>query len=123
MRLSVRNGCSSLERMADFLRLLCCSAWLSERCLWAGFISEVLGLGRNLLESRTLLLAPVGAVSIEPSLLAVQQVAQLVLLQQMAEVEQRRGIGRGVHAPDRCGRNRETQRYRRAHLRRLHRPS
>jgi hypothetical protein len=36
-------------------------------------IGEVLGLGRNLFESRTLLLAPIGAVPIEPSLAAVQQ--------------------------------------------------
>src|SRR4051812_3718732 len=57
-----------------------------------GLIGEVLGVGRNLLESRTLLLAPVGAVSIEPSLLAVQQVGQL-----LAVVHVGRGHTGAVH--------------------------
>src|SRR4051812_37967632 len=56
------------------------------------FVGEVLGLGRNLLEPRTLLLAPIGAVSIEPSLLAVQQVGQL-----LAVVHVGRGHTSAVH--------------------------
>src|SRR5215203_2629524 len=57
-----------------------------------GLIGEVLGLGCTLLEPRTLLLAPVGAVSIEPSLLAMQQVGQL-----LAVVHVGRGHTGAVH--------------------------
>src|SRR3954449_10223711 len=46
--------------------------------LVGALVGEVLGLGRNLLESLALLLAPVGAVAIQARLLAMQQVGQLV---------------------------------------------
>ena len=55
-------------------------------------IGEVLGLGRKLLEPRTLLLAPRGAVSVEPSLLAMQQLGQLLAVMHVG-----RGHTNAVH--------------------------
>src|ERR1700693_3824962 len=43
-------------------------------------VGEVLGVGRDVLESFALLLAPVGAVAIEPRLLTMQQVGQLLAI-------------------------------------------
>src|SRR4051812_34402142 len=52
---------------------------IAERPVLVGaLVGEVLGLGRKLLESLALLLAPVGAIAIQPRLLAMQQVGQLV---------------------------------------------
>src|SRR5438270_11126770 len=52
---------------------------VAERPVLIGaLVGEVFGLGRNLLESLALLLAPVGAITIQPRLLAMQQVGQLV---------------------------------------------
>ena len=55
-------------------------------------IGEVLVLGRKLLEPRTLLLAPRGAVSVEPSLLAMQQLGQLLAVMHVG-----RGHTNAVH--------------------------
>src|SRR5256714_13076614 len=58
---------------------------ISERpILVRPLVGEVLGLGRKLLESFALLLAPVGTVAIEPSLLTVQQVGQLLAVVHVA---------------------------------------
>src|SRR5436305_14618269 len=52
---------------------------IAERPVLVGaLVGEVLGLGRKLLESLAPLLAPVGAIAIQPRLLAMQQVGQLV---------------------------------------------
>src|SRR3954454_23574417 len=52
---------------------------IAERPVLVGaLVGEVVGLGRKLLESLALLLGPVGAIAIEPPLLAMQQVGQLV---------------------------------------------
>src|SRR2546421_9013672 len=58
---------------------------ISERpILVRPLVGEVLGLGRKLLESFALLLAAVGTVAREPSLLTVQQVGQLLAVVHVA---------------------------------------
>src|SRR4051794_21809362 len=68
---------------------------IAERPVLVGaLVGEVLGLGRKLLESLALLLAPVGAIAIQPRLLTMQQVGQL-----LAVVHVGRGHTSAVHKP------------------------